>query len=142
MVNNAVELKLRAERGAGKKLIEMKESGERDTGKGGDRKSQSQAVTLRDLGIERMQSSRWQQEAEVPDDEFEAYIERTKAAKEELSSEGVLRLIRQDAKDKEIATAHQANEDQREDKPLPPPIYQSTWDTWLTVQPPLQPTAF
>ncbi len=48
----ATELKLDAERKGGRLLTEMAESGERDKGQGGDRKSQSQhaMVKLADLG--------------------------------------------------------------------------------------------
>ena len=58
--NDAAELKLRAERKAGTMLAEMGLQG-------GDRKSKSQGVTLKlaDLGIGRMDSHRWQQEAEL-----------------------------------------------------------------------------
>jgi hypothetical protein len=49
---------MRAERRPGELLREMAESRERDTGTGGDRKSQSQAATVKlsDLDISRMQS--------------------------------------------------------------------------------------
>ena len=64
----AAEIKLRAERRAGEMLIEMTASGKRQTGHG-DQKSGSHAVTpkLSDFGITKMQSSRWQQEAAVPE---------------------------------------------------------------------------
>ena len=48
--------------------------------------------TLRDLGISETQSHRWQQEANVPEKEFQHHIEKTKAAGRELTSAGALRL--------------------------------------------------
>ena len=58
---------LDARRRAGDTLIEMKERGELDCGKGGDRKSRSQPgrVKLADLGLTFNQSSRYQLEARV-----------------------------------------------------------------------------
>lgn len=92
-IRKANEIRLRAERRAGELLKEMALSGQRDTGKGGDRKSQSQhatvkvtqhdrpvrniivnvepAKTLDQLGISKTQSSRWQALAEVPAEVFE-----------------------------------------------------------------------
>lgn len=44
---------------------------------GGDRKARSYDATLKEVGITRDQSSRWQQEARVPDKEFERHIADT-----------------------------------------------------------------
>jgi hypothetical protein len=82
LINDATEIRLRAERRVGELLIEMKERGERET-KGGDRKSKSQPVTLippqlSDLGVSKMQSSRWQKLAEIADDDFEDVVDRAK----------------------------------------------------------------
>jgi hypothetical protein len=80
MLNNAIEIRERAERRAGEILIEMRERGERDTGAGGDRRSQLQAATVKlaDLGIDKTQSSRWQAKARLSDDEFEQHVDRVK----------------------------------------------------------------
>jgi hypothetical protein len=82
LINDATEIRLRAERRVGELLTEMKERGERET-KGGDRKSKSQPVTLippqlSDLGVSKMQSSRWQKLAEIADDDFEDVVDRAK----------------------------------------------------------------
>jgi hypothetical protein len=73
----ACEIRLRAERKAGKLLGEMIERGERET-RGGNRGNQytakSHDVTLPDLddlGISRKQSSDWQKLAEIPQRDFE-----------------------------------------------------------------------
>jgi hypothetical protein len=57
----AAVIRVWSERRAGELLIEMKKNGERDAGEGGDRKSLSQATTVKlpDLGITFNQPSRW-----------------------------------------------------------------------------------
>lgn len=66
----AHEIRMRAERLTGKLLKEMKISGERVPGKGGNRKSPSHDATVKtklsDLGITRDQASKWQKLAAVP----------------------------------------------------------------------------
>jgi hypothetical protein len=71
----ACEIRLRAERKAGELLKAMKESGERRSGHG-DQKSESRPTTpkLKELGITRDQSSKWQKLADVPKDDFEAAL--------------------------------------------------------------------
>jgi hypothetical protein len=80
LIDQATEIRLRAERRAGVLLAEMAERGERDQGSGGDRKSQSHAATVKlsDLGINKSQSSRWQKLADKSDDDFEELIENAK----------------------------------------------------------------
>jgi hypothetical protein len=86
MQNDIAEIKLRAERRAGELLAEMGENEQRQR-RGGDRKSKLhdetliEPPTLSDLGITKSQSSRWQQEAKVPEETFEQYVAETKAAK-------------------------------------------------------------
>lgn len=70
----AREIRLRAERKLGVLLKEQKENGNRDAGRGGDRKSQSRDTTVKTLaevGISRDQSSKFQKLAEIPEAEFE-----------------------------------------------------------------------
>jgi hypothetical protein len=80
LIDHATEIRLRAERRAGELLKDMAKAGERDVGKGGDRKSQSHAATvkLNDLDINKSQSSRWQKLADVPEDDFEELVAHAK----------------------------------------------------------------
>jgi N6-adenosine-specific RNA methylase IME4 len=84
--NRVAELKLRAERKAGELLVEIVRPGNPQL---------SHDVTidrLPELGIDRMQSSRWQLEASVPEPEFIQYISETCEAGKELTSVGLIRL--------------------------------------------------
>lgn len=94
MQNMCAEIKLRAERRAGALLLEQK----RNQGET-DKAIMSQPVTLSrpklvDLGISRMQSSRWQQEAAVPETIFEEHVSNVKAQGKELTSTSLIRLSR------------------------------------------------
>lgn len=84
----AAQIRIRAERKAGQLLTEMKQSGQRQNGRG-SKKAESRHTTpqLKDLGISKDQSSKWQQLAEIPAEEFEA--ELTKPGPP-MSTEGLL----------------------------------------------------
>ena len=92
MQNQAAEAKLVAERRAGEVLEEMR----------------STAATARpDAGTTRGwrtwgsqdQSSRWQREASVPEEDFDEYLRLTREEGKELTSRGLLRLARADARE-------------------------------------------
>jgi hypothetical protein len=73
------EIRFRAERRLGELLKEMGGKGERDIGKGGDRKSRShkgivKSKTLSDIGITKKESARCQQLAAIPEEKFEKAI--------------------------------------------------------------------
>jgi hypothetical protein len=89
--NHAARIKIQAERVLGATLSAMRL-------RGGDRKSESRRGTLilrlRDLGISRNQSSRWQLEASVSEEEFDAFCREIEQRGEELSTGAFLRLIR------------------------------------------------
>jgi hypothetical protein len=95
--NQFGELKLVAERKAGKLLSAMeKNQGARGIG------VRSQAVTtlprLRDLGVSKMQSSRWQREASVPERVFARHIADVQDKGKELTSTGLLDLAKKVAR--------------------------------------------
>jgi Transcriptional activator, adenine-specific DNA methyltransferase len=73
LITQATEIRMRAERRAGKLLIEMAEKGERAVRK--NMKSQPATSKLADLGINKTQSSRWQALAALDQDRFEAKVE-------------------------------------------------------------------
>lgn len=97
--NEAAEIKIRAERKAGEMLAQMPKAA------GGEQyHSTGNSVlpvdaTLSDLGIDKMQSSRWQQIASLPDEIFEEHITETRADGKELTSSGILRVARENNKD-------------------------------------------
>lgn len=102
--NEAAEVKIRAERKAGEMLAKMPKN------KGADGSISTgnsvlpvmdDAPTLSDLGIEKMQSSRWQTIARLPEDEFEEHIAETKAERKELTTASVLRIARESNKENE-----------------------------------------
>jgi site-specific DNA-methyltransferase (adenine-specific) len=83
--NTAAEIKLRAERKAGLTLGKILK-------RGGNPKSHD--VTLKKLGVSKMQSSRWQAIASVPNASFEEHILEMKQGKE-LTSSSVLKLSKE-----------------------------------------------
>jgi hypothetical protein len=86
MHNEAAEFKLRAERKAGEMLCGLHLYG-------GDRKSSSHDANLKlkDLGISKDQSSRWQRQAAVSDAQFDAFIRETNEAEKEITAAELLR---------------------------------------------------
>lgn len=91
-MNHAAEVKLRAERKAGELLRRTAEAGERQ-GQGDNQTYQrdtSAPPTLADLGISRVQSSRWQAIAEVEPAVFEEYLADAKANAQAITTSGAL----------------------------------------------------
>lgn len=99
--NEAAEVKIRAERKAGEMLAQMPKA------EGGRPTETSNTVlhvspTLADLGIERMQSSRWQMVASLPEEIFEDHIQEAKTEGKELTTAGIIRVAKfETAKNKE-----------------------------------------
>jgi hypothetical protein len=87
--NRAAEVKLRAERQAGKLLSQMML-------RGGDRRSKSHhdRLKLDDLGLTANQSKRWQLQARVPEVVFREFVKQTREECRELTSAGVMRLAK------------------------------------------------
>lgn len=88
--NAAAEIKLCAERKAGELLAA------REKAKNQHRKSapdtMSGAETLNDLGVSYKQASRWQQEAAVPEETFQQYIDDSNENETEITQAGLLKL--------------------------------------------------
>lgn len=88
--NYAAEVKLRAERRAGRLIAKLKLHG-------GDRSEESaaQRLTLADIGVSKDQSSRWQLTATVPEKQFENYVDQTRADSGEVTTAGLVRIARE-----------------------------------------------
>lgn len=93
MQNQCAEMKIRAERRGGELL------GEQEKHKGAATPSHDKRALflpkLKDLGIDHNQSHRWQQIASVPEEKFEEHIVVTKEQGKELTSIGLLNLVKQ-----------------------------------------------
>jgi hypothetical protein len=85
----AASVRIRAERKTGELLADGKTNGDRHSGRGNNRKLESDDATpkLSDLGISRDQSSQWQKLAAIPKEEFEEAL----AAPGVPTTEGILR---------------------------------------------------
>lgn len=91
--NEAAEVKIRAERKAGEMLAKMPKN-EGELYRGNMQLPRDETPTLDDLGIEKMQSSRWQIIAGLPEEKFEEHIQETKAEGKELTSAGLIRVAK------------------------------------------------
>jgi hypothetical protein len=78
LIDQATELRLRAERRAGELLRDMAGRGERHRRGDSNQHAKSQAATLQNLDINKSQSSRWQKLAEIPGDDFEELVTNAK----------------------------------------------------------------
>lgn len=90
MQNDAAEVKIRAERRVGELLADT------ELNKGGrPKENQSNDTTgfysLKEMGLSRDDSSRWQKLAGMSDVDFEQYLASTRDAGKELTTAGVLR---------------------------------------------------
>ena len=110
--NMMAEIKLRAERRCGELLVEMERADVGRPEKTSHAVTISPPPTLADMGISRMQSSRWQAIAAVPEPIFEQHLATVKADAQELTSSGVLRV----AKELERTAMHRAKH------AAPPPV--------------------
>lgn len=114
--NEAAEVKIRAERKAGEMLAQMPmaigtDYGGRTSLDGNRDLPSNPPPTLADLGIERMQSSRWQMIAGLPEDKFEEHITETKEWGKELTTAGLIREIQKE----NIIASHE----EKRSRPLP-----------------------
>jgi phage N-6-adenine-methyltransferase len=65
----------------------------RDFPEGRPKKQSTDSTVLRDVGISKYQSSRWQKEEVIPEDTIERYFALTEETKEEITSAGLLRFF-------------------------------------------------
>jgi N6-adenosine-specific RNA methylase IME4 len=93
MQNQCAEIKLRAERRAGELLKEQRLN-KGQLLRGRTMTPRDEAPKLEDVGINKSQSSRWQQMADLPEEKFEEHIAKTKEERKELTTNSVLRLSR------------------------------------------------
>jgi phage N-6-adenine-methyltransferase len=85
--NAAAEIKLRAERKAGEMLAGF-------TGGSGRKENCHDASFLSDVGLTHTQSSRWQREARVAADDFEAYLRDCQEQRREVTQAGLLNIAK------------------------------------------------
>lgn len=107
--NAAAEIRLRAERRAGEMLQKAKESGDRakptdmlsrgninvTTGKNGNIDITVSPATLAEIGVTKMQASRWQSIATIPEVQFEQIIRETIEANRELTQRALLKVAQE-----------------------------------------------
>jgi len=87
MQNHCAEIKIRAERRAGEMLVlQPKQHGARPADKSLVTGLHHATPSLKELGIEKTQSHRWQKIASIPEEIFEKHIKEIKTAKKELTS--------------------------------------------------------
>jgi ParB family chromosome partitioning protein len=89
--NAAAEIKLRAERKAGEMLAAMEKQDGGDAAKARPHHVTELPPSLKDLGITKMQSSRWQKEATVSDEVFEQLVSDCRDEQKELTQSLVLK---------------------------------------------------
>ena len=90
--NRCAEIKLQSERKAGNLLRELRLS----SGRPGKKKWSRHATILKDLGINKSQSSRWQMEALVPEAVFQRYLVLAQEGGKEITTQGLLRLAQRE----------------------------------------------
>jgi phage N-6-adenine-methyltransferase len=90
--NAAAEFKLRAERKAGAMLADMEKNAGAATPATRSQRVTALPPSLHDLGIDKMQSSRWQSEADVSEEKFEAYIASCRDEGREVTQSGLLKI--------------------------------------------------
>lgn len=78
LIDQATEIRLRAERRCGELLRDMANRGERHRRGDSNQHAKSQAATLQNLDINKSQSSRWQKLSDLEEGDFEELVARAK----------------------------------------------------------------
>jgi hypothetical protein len=80
LIDQATEIKLRAERRAGELLREAERAKPRGSNQHKDRsRAATDPPTLADLGVSKSQSSQWQKLAAIDEDDFEVVVDRARS---------------------------------------------------------------
>lgn len=93
MANQAAELRIRAERKAGRLLLGVERSDAGRPTKNSHHRGGNFARVLHDLDLADTTARRWQAEAKIAADVFEDHIREMTTAGEELTSAGLLRSV-------------------------------------------------
>lgn len=94
LVNEAQEIRIRAERRAGDLLKAMEKN--KGTRLGGNKSLPPDSkAKLSDVGVTKSQSSRWQAQASVPEKEFEKWAGETRAKGQELSANALRKVAKE-----------------------------------------------
>ncbi len=107
--NRAAEIKLRAERRAGELIRELDLARGKRTDLVPRRDQVNGKKTLAELGINKNESSRWQQVASLSQRVFEKHISDSKRCGRELTSAGTIKLAKRLANHKAASVAGQAS---------------------------------
>lgn len=117
IVNDAAEIKIRAEYRAGQLLKEMEKNkgavagGKKDGPRGHIVLPRDTSPTLSALGVSKNESSRWQMLATIPEEEFEAKLHDERVAVRELTTNGMMKAViksNREAARKELAQSAKA----------------------------------
>jgi N6-adenosine-specific RNA methylase IME4 len=95
------EIKVRAERRMGELLQKMRKNKGQRLG-GNIVLPPDNAPTYAELGIQKIQASRWQRAASLPESLFEAYIRETKERQEEITTNAILAIVHTRLKEERI----------------------------------------
>ena len=106
LIDDATEIRIRAERRAGELLRDMAEKGEREAAGRPEKRSQGVTIRLEDIGVSKMQSHRWQKLAALDDAAFEA---RTALAKKQALASVELTAAERAAEKKERRADREAD---------------------------------
>jgi hypothetical protein len=123
LIDQATEIRLRAERRAGELLAEMeKNKGSRGQGRpskggNGERPPKDDAPKLSDLGVTKDQSSRWQKLAGLEDEEFEDVVTRARQ-----SAANALDRARANSRPKPKPKPKSKSKSEPESEPKPDPV--------------------
>lgn len=117
LVNEAQEIRIRAERRAGELLKVMEKCSAGRPGKNRSQTATNSKPKLSEIGVTKSQSSRWQEQAAVPEQEFEEWSAQTKAKGQELSSSALRKVAKKHIKKKRVEEIRSVSATETPDKP-------------------------